>query len=229
MKKKILARKLELFYWEIEPKRDQKREMRLQTDLEFLLNEIKKLNKKYNVNMFSTKLWGGKGFATKQKIREFKKLFFKGKRLHKATKTGRLDPRKLIRNAVQNMNNVNSQKYGVPPETVEKKSLEDKKFREIYNFHRMVRVSRDAERYKRNDIRFDKKTRKKLCSPLTVGEKVLVLAERLRKKDALRNLYKSTTQNISFFNTEEIFIVRNVLLRRLLQLLDLQNGWRRNN
>ena len=127
------------------------------------------------------------------------------------------------------MNNINSQKYGVPLKTVEKKSLEDEKFRQVYDFHRMVRVSRDAERYKRNDIRFDKKTRKKLCSPLTVGEKVLVLAERLRKKDALRNLYKSTTQNISFFNTEEIFIVRNVLLRRLLQLLDLQNGWRRNN
>ena len=105
-----------------------------------------------------------------------------------------------------------------------KNLLKTKNFRQVYDFHRMVRVSRDAERYKRNDIRFDKKTRKKLCSPLTVGEKVLVLAERLRKKDAPRNLYKSTTQNISFFNTEEIFIVRNVLLRRLLQLLDLQNS-----
>ena len=72
--------------------------------------------------MFSTKLRGGKAFATKQKIREFKKLLFKSKRLHKATKTGSLDPRKLIRKAVQNMNNVSSQKYGVPPKAVEKKS-----------------------------------------------------------------------------------------------------------
>ena len=102
--------------------------------------------------------------------------------MHKATKTGRLDPRKLIRNVGQNMNNVNSQKYGVPPETVEKKSLEDKKFWEAYDFHRMFRVSRDAERYKHNDIRFNKKTCKKLCSPLTIGEKVLALAERLEKK-----------------------------------------------
>ena len=46
----------------------------------------------------------------------------------------------------------------------------------------MARVSRDAERYKHNDICFDKKTRKKLRSLLTVGEKVLVFAERLRKK-----------------------------------------------
>ena len=81
-----IAHKLESFYWEIEPKRDQKQEMRLQTDLEFLQNEIKKLNKKYNVDMLSTKLRGGKAFATKQKIKEFKKLLFKSKRLHKATK-----------------------------------------------------------------------------------------------------------------------------------------------
>ena len=134
-------------------------------------NEIKKLNKKYNIDMFSTKLRGGKAFAAEQKIREFKKLLFKSKQLHKATKTGRLDPRKLIRNVVQNMNNVNLQKYCVPPKTVEKKSLEDEKFREVYDFLRMVRVSRDAERYKGNDICFDKKTRKKLRSPLTVGEK----------------------------------------------------------
>ena len=99
--------------------------MRLQTDLEFLQNEIKKLNKKYNVDMFSTKLRGGKAFATEQKIREFKKLLFKSKRLHKATKTGRLDRRKSIRNAVQNMNNVNSQKDGVPPKKVDKKSFEN--------------------------------------------------------------------------------------------------------
>ena len=46
---------------------------------------------------------------------------------------------------------------------------------------------------------------------MTVGEKVLVLAERLRKKDAPGNLYKSTTENISIFNREEIFIVRKVL------------------
>ena len=85
--------------------------------------------------MFSTKLRGGKAFAAEQKIREFKKLLFKSKRLHKATKTGRLDPRKSIRNAVQNMNNVNSQKDGVPPEKVEKKSFQNEKFREGYDFH----------------------------------------------------------------------------------------------
>ena len=45
--------------------------MTLQTDLEFLQNKIKKRNKKYNIDMFSTKLRGGKAFATEKKIREF--------------------------------------------------------------------------------------------------------------------------------------------------------------
>ena len=161
--------------------------------------------------MFSSKVRGGKAFAAEQKIREFKKLLF---RLHKATKTSRIDPKKLIRNAVQNMNKTDSQKYGLPPETIEERSLESEKFREIYDFHRMVKVSRDAERYERHDIRFDKKALRKLCSPLTIGERVLVLAERLKKKDAPGNLYKSMTENISFFKREEIFIVRKIVPRQ---------------
>ena len=40
---------------------------------------------------------------------------------------------------------------------------------------------------------------------------MLVLAKRLRKKDAPCNLYKSTTENISLFNREEIFVVKKVL------------------
>ena len=41
--------------------------MRLQTDLEFQQREIIKLNKKYEVLMFSTKIRGGKAFAGEQK------------------------------------------------------------------------------------------------------------------------------------------------------------------
>ena len=47
--------------------------MRLQTDLEFNQNQIKKLNDEFNVEMFHTKVRGGKAFAAEQKIREFKK------------------------------------------------------------------------------------------------------------------------------------------------------------
>ena len=77
-KRRLLKNKMELFYQEVNNKRKDKR-MRLQTDLEFQQNEIKKLNKKYNVEMFSTKVRGGKAFAAEQKIREFKKIAAKVK------------------------------------------------------------------------------------------------------------------------------------------------------
>ena len=47
--------------------------MRLQVDQELQKNDIKELNKKYNVEIFSTKIRGGKAFAAEQKIRELKK------------------------------------------------------------------------------------------------------------------------------------------------------------
>ena len=48
--------------------------MRLQTDLEFKQNQILKLIDEFNVEMFHTRLRGGKAFAAKQKVREFKTL-----------------------------------------------------------------------------------------------------------------------------------------------------------
>ena len=48
----------------------------------------------------------------------------------------------------------------------------------------------------------------KLRDPLDIGEKVLVLAERLKKKDVPGRLYKSTTQNKTFFNKNKIYIIK---------------------
>ena len=69
--KNNLFKKMEEFYKEIDDKRSRNEKMRLQVDLEFHQNKIKELNKKYNVDMFSTKIRGGKAFAAEQKIREF--------------------------------------------------------------------------------------------------------------------------------------------------------------
>ena len=52
-KKSNLWQKLEIFYKEIDSKRNKNENIRLQTDLESQQNEIKKLNTKYNVEMFS--------------------------------------------------------------------------------------------------------------------------------------------------------------------------------
>ena len=57
--------------------------MRLQTDLEFNQNKIKQLNKKFDVDMFHTKVWRGKAFAAEQKIREFKKILLRSKQFEK--------------------------------------------------------------------------------------------------------------------------------------------------
>ena len=89
-----------------------------------------------------------------------------------------------------------------------------KKFMIFRKWLELAEMQKDTNvSIKNSDIRFDKKTRQKLRSPLTLGEKVLVLAKRLRKKDVSSNLYKSMTENVSFFNREEIFIVRKVLLK----------------
>ena len=62
----LLAQKIELFYRDIQLKRQlvaKNERMRLQTDLEFQQNEIKRLNAKYNMEMFGSRVRGGKVYA----------------------------------------------------------------------------------------------------------------------------------------------------------------------
>ena len=53
--------------------------MRLQTNQEFQQNDIKRLNAKYNVDMFCTRIRDRKAFAAEQKIKKLKKLLYKSK------------------------------------------------------------------------------------------------------------------------------------------------------
>ena len=199
-----LTSKLEKFYQDIQKKRSYNEKMRLQTDQEFQQNEIKKINRKYNVEMFSSRIRGGKAFAAEQKIRELKKVIFKTKRNYKLQKK-KINSKQIIEKAVENLNKTNSEKYGVAPETIEKKTLENDTFREIFDFYRLAKVTKDANRYERYNEKLDKKQKKKLREPLNIGEKVMVLAERVKKKDAPKFLFKSTTENVPFFNRKEIF------------------------
>ena len=71
---------MELFY------KDRKKrlgKMRLQTDQEFKQRNIEHLNKKFNIEIYSTHSRGGKAFAAEQKIRELKKLLLRSKRIKK--------------------------------------------------------------------------------------------------------------------------------------------------
>ena len=205
----LLAQKMELFYRNIQPKRQQvakNEKMRLQVDLEFQQNEIKRLDKKHKVEMISSRM------KARQKTREFKKLLFKSKRAHKATSTSSIfDPKNLIHKATANMNNAQSQKYGYPPETIEENAIRSEKFRDIYDFYRLLKEQKHAERYIHGDAKKDKFLRRRLRKPLKVGERMLALAECLKKNDAPKYLYKSTTEMVSFFDREQIFVVRKVV------------------
>ena len=65
---------MQLFYNDIDKKRLGK--MRLQTDQVFKQRNIEELDKKFDVEMYSTHLRDGKAFAAEQKIRELKKNFY---------------------------------------------------------------------------------------------------------------------------------------------------------
>ena len=202
----LLAKKLNLFYNNIKQKRTGK--MCMKTDLEFNQNQIKKLNKDFNVEMFHTKLRGGKAFAAEQKVREFKKILLRNKRFEKLEKR-KIKPNELLKKTAQNMNETISTKYGLAPETIEKRSLnpnDGKYFQEIYDFVRLRKIENNQLRNDKYDQKIDKR-KITLRSQLNLNEKVLVLAERLRKKDAPGNLYKASTENMPFFNRNRIFTI----------------------
>ena len=208
--KNNLFKKMEEFYKEIDDKRIKNEIMRLQVDLEFHQNKIKELNKKYNVEMFSSKIRGGKAFAAEQKIREFKKILFRIKKTYKRMNK-RLNSTKLIKKTVQNMNNTKSIKYDLEPEVIEKRSLTDDNFREQYDFYRLYRVTQAFKRYKKHDVNVDIRKRKKLREPLHVSDRVLILASRLKKKDAPGVLYKSTTENKPYFSRKQVYVIKKVV------------------
>ena len=100
------------------------------------------------------------------------------------------------------MNNIIFPKYSIAPEKTEQKSSDPnigEYFREVYDFVKLKKIKENKDRLQKYDEKSDKR-KKKLRNPLGIGEKILVLAERLKKKDAPGELYKSTTENKSFFN-----------------------------
>ena len=72
-----------------------------------------------------------------------------------------------------------------------------------------MRIKKIENNQMRND-KFDRKINRRkrtLRSPSNLNEKVLVLAERLKKKNVPGNLYKAATNNMPFFNRDRIFTI----------------------
>ena len=105
--RRLLGKKLNRFYLEIVQKRNNKK-MRLQVDQEFQQNEIKHLNKKFQVEIFSTKVRSGKAFAAEQKIIESKKRISKLNSIQ--SKSKQITPQMLIKKSIDNMNKTESAK-----------------------------------------------------------------------------------------------------------------------
>ena len=95
------------------------------------------------------------------------------------------------------MNNINLQKYGYAPNAIEKKAVEIERFREIYNFYRLVKVLKINEKTKGTIQNWRKSA---------IGGRAFKKERRVPG-----NLYKSITENISFFNREQVFVVRKIV------------------
>ena len=195
----LIPLKFEKFYKEVANKRRNKK-MRLQTDLEFKQKKIFALNKKYNVDMFSTAVRGGKAFAAEQKLRELKKRLSRLLVLQRNSKTKLKSPNVLIQKAVENMNSLPTVKCVVEPDKVEKKSLESKAYRDWFNTRRLHIVSKAHARYGRYEKSKYGRKKKKYRESLEIAEDVLLLSSRTKKKNDLGKFYKSTVDNRPLFD-----------------------------
>ena len=110
---------------------------------------------------------------------------------------------------------------------LKKKSLSSERFRTLFNFHRIKKTKVVNNRLDRYNEKKYKAKRRKLRENLSVGEKVLVLAEGIWKKSAPGKFYKQSVQNISYFNEEKTFSIRkNQKIDKIdyYWLTDLQNN-----
>ena len=204
----LIPLKLEKFYKEVADKRKNKK-MRLQTDQEFKQKKIYDLNKKYDADMLSTAVRGGKAFAAKQKLRELKKRLSRLLILQRNSKTRHKSPNILIQKAVENMNSLSTAKYGVVPDKIEKRSLESEWFRKWFDIRRLSRISKAQPRRERYQKKKYLRKKKKLRVPLEIGEDILLILSRIKRKNDPGKFYKSTVGNKSFFDKNAIFTVTN--------------------
>ena len=177
--------------------------MRLQVDTEFQQVKIKDLKDEKNVEMFTSSVRWGKAFAAEQKIRELKTRIAK----LNAQKL-KITPTKIIQNSALNKNTMKSEKYGLSPEEIEPQSLASEQFKTIFNMHRIDKTRRLHERLDWYDRKRNISKRRSLRRDLMISEKVLILAERIKTKDAPDRFYKQFVQNISYFNKERTFMIR---------------------
>ena len=108
------------------------------------------------------------------------------------------------------MNLMKSTKYGLSPKEIEKRSLAGEQFKTVFNMHQIEKSQRLHRRLDKYDVMKYSAKSKKLRERHFVSEKVLVLAERIKKKAVPGKFYKQSVQNISYFNKYKTFIIRKI-------------------
>ena len=91
---------------------------------------------------------------------------------------------------------------------LKKKSLSGERFKTIFNMHRIEKTKLLHDRLDRYDKKKYLVKGRKLRENLNIGEKVLVLPARIKKKSAPGKFYKQFVQNIAYFNKGKPFSIR---------------------
>ena len=79
-------------------------------------------------------------------------------------------------------------------------------FREVYDSMRLKKIQNNEFRVDKYNQRIERR-KETLRILLNIGEKLVVLAERLNKKDASGKNFKISTDNIPFFSRNIIFAI----------------------
>ena len=91
---------------------------------------------------------------------------------------------------------------------IKKKWLTTERLKILFSFKR-IEWSKKSNRLDRYDQKICATKKRTLLEDLNIGEKVLVLDERINKISASGKFYKQTAQNIFYFNKKTVFAIRN--------------------
>ena len=112
----------------------------------------------------------------------------------------KINPYEIIKKSVDDMNSLPSAKYKQTPNEIEKNSLNSEASKERFNLLRLKKIRGEKVRQEKFNKKIYERKKVKLRFPLEVGEEVLVLASRRRRKDSPGKFYKSSVDNKSYFH-----------------------------
>ena len=127
-----------------------------------------------------TNIRGGKALAVEQNIPELKTRISMKKAISDKNKA-KIPPKYIIKQSVENMNNVRSEKYNISPNEIKKRSLASKQFKTLFNFERIKKSKQIPDRLDKYDQKKIRQKKQKTIPKLNIDEKMLMLAERIKK------------------------------------------------